>query len=272
MARIPVQVIAHRGASFDCPENTPAAFEAALGQECDGIELDLQLTRDRVPVLYHDKNLARLDLPERQVADLTLAELRARAAASPFYGPSADESIPTMDEVLARFGPRTRLYVEVKTRERGEVGRLRHIELMRRAIAAVRANGLQARVSMLSYDRELLDVCAREAPELPRVLNVRQAARVEALAPGALRAGAPGGIAALSADIRTLTPPFAAAVRAAGCPLLVFVCNDVEQVRSALEASAVGIMSDRPGWLRDVLTPLLIPQPPPILEPRGDAW
>jgi len=271
MAGAPVQVIAHRGASFDYPENTPAAFAAALDQGCDGIELDLQLTRDRVPVVYHDRNLARLALPRRQVADLTLAELRARAAASDLYGPSPDRSIATIDEVLARFGHRTRLYLEVKTRERGAAGRLRHLDLMQRTIAAVRAHSLQARVSILSFDRELLEVCARAAPELPRVLNVRPVAGDRRSDPATLLSSVPGGIAALSADISTLTPGYAARVRAAGCPLLVFVCNEVEQVRVAVEAAAVGIMSDRPGWLRDVLAPSIISQPPPVPAPRGES-
>ena len=55
----PPRVIAHRGASATHPENTLAAFDAALAEGCDGLELDLQLSRDGVPVVYHDRTLRK---------------------------------------------------------------------------------------------------------------------------------------------------------------------------------------------------------------------
>ena len=58
---------------------------------------------------------------------------------------------------------------------------------------------------------------------------------------------------ALSVDVRTLTPSFAAAVRRAGRPIFVFTCNTPRRVERALEAGATGVMSDRPGWLAGYL-------------------
>ena len=54
---------------------------------------------------------------------------------------------------------------------------------------------------------------------------------------------------ALSVDVRTLTPGFAAAVRLAGGSLLAFTCNTARRVAQALDAGAIGVISDRPGWL-----------------------
>jgi glycerophosphoryl diester phosphodiesterase len=274
MPPVPVQVIAHRGASRDHPENTPIAFEAALRQGCDGIECDLQLTRDGVPVLFHDRDLARLDRPGMRVADLTRAELFALAARAGFYGPPPDESIQTMDEALERFGHRTHLYLEVKTRERGWRGRARHAELMQRAIDGVRRRRLQGRVSILCFDSALLRACAREAPDLPRILNLSlppapAGARPVLGVPGSLLPFAPGEIAALSIDVRSLTPEYAAAIRTAGYRLLCFVCNEPEEVKTALAAQAAGIMSDRPGWLRAILAPPVAAGAPPSRRPPG---
>ena len=52
-------VIAHRGAPRHYPDNTLAGFDRALRFPCDGIEFDVQLSRDGVPVVYHDRTLAR---------------------------------------------------------------------------------------------------------------------------------------------------------------------------------------------------------------------
>ena len=71
-----IQAIAHRGASRDCPENTLAAFDEALRQGCDGIEMDLQLSRDGVPVIYHDRTLTRAGGGRHRVVSRDLAELR----------------------------------------------------------------------------------------------------------------------------------------------------------------------------------------------------
>ena len=79
-------IIAHRGASRDCPENTLAAFDEALRQGADGIELDVQFTQDEVPVVFHDKTLTRAGGGRRRVAGLSFRELRELDAAARFEG------------------------------------------------------------------------------------------------------------------------------------------------------------------------------------------
>jgi glycerophosphoryl diester phosphodiesterase len=234
--------IAHRGASRDRPENTLAAFDEALRQGADAIELDLQLSRDGVPVVYHDRTLARAGGGRRRVARLALAELRrldAGRRSDRFRG----QRIPTLAEVLRRYARRTRLLLEVKTRE-GAAGAERHLELMRAVGEQVRRAKAQRRVLVLCFDTRVLELAARIAPGLRRVLNVRP--------PPVLSRGLRrrlGSLWALSADVRTLTPAYAAAVRRAGCRLLVFTCNTPAAVDRAVEAGAFGVMSDRPGWL-----------------------
>jgi len=70
-------IIGHRGASAVAPENTIAAFEAAIAAAADGVEFDVRLSSDGVPVIIHDDTLHRTHGLRRRVGDLTAEELRA---------------------------------------------------------------------------------------------------------------------------------------------------------------------------------------------------
>jgi glycerophosphoryl diester phosphodiesterase len=233
----PVSIIAHRGASGARPENTFEAFDEALRQGCDAIELDLQLTRDGVVVVHHDRTLARAGAGRRRVDRLDAAEL---AAAAP--------KIPALQPTLRRYGRRTHLLLEIKTRE-GPGGTERHLELARRTVELVRRAGLESRTAVLCFDEGVLDEAARHACRVPRVLNCKPGPRL-----GRRLTRRLVGMAALSVDVRTLTPGFGRAVRRAGCPLLVFTCNTARSAERAMRAGATGIMTNRPDWLRDWLS------------------
>jgi glycerophosphoryl diester phosphodiesterase len=77
-------IFAHRGASAYAPENTLAAFELALRQGADAIELDAKLTRDGHIVVIHDQTVDRTTEGRGRVKDMTLAELRKLDAGSHF--------------------------------------------------------------------------------------------------------------------------------------------------------------------------------------------
>ena len=100
-------IIGHRGASADAPENTLAAFALALEQSADGIEFDVQLCADGVPVVMHDDTVDRTCDGTGRVSDLTLAELKMLTI-------DHEHPVPTLDEVFAALGPRTLYNVELK--------------------------------------------------------------------------------------------------------------------------------------------------------------
>ena len=68
-SRQTLQIVAHRGAMDEAPENTASAFEAALSHPIDGIEFDVQMTEDGKLVLYHDDNLKRITGESRPISD-----------------------------------------------------------------------------------------------------------------------------------------------------------------------------------------------------------
>jgi glycerophosphoryl diester phosphodiesterase len=128
-------ILGHRGASAHAPENTLAAFSLAMSDGADGIEFDVRLARDQVPVVIHDATLKRTAGVDARVSELTAAELqqidvgrwfdrKKRAAAfitapfitAPFItAPFINEKLPTLAQVFDLFGGnRGVLYVEMK--------------------------------------------------------------------------------------------------------------------------------------------------------------
>ncbi len=160
-------IIGHRGASAVAPENTLLAFERALSDGADGIEFDVRLARDGVPVVIHDAALRRTALREGEVSSLSSTELseidvgtwfnlRYRSEAAPEYSRA---TIPTLAQVLEMCGG-TRLYVEMKC-EAKECGALA-AEVAR----LVRAHSLFDRVVVESFALDSIKEIKRLEPQI----------------------------------------------------------------------------------------------------------
>ena len=107
-------VVAHRGYRAKYPENTIAAFEAAIAAEADMIELDICLTSDRIPVVIHDKTLDRTTNSKGLVSAHTLAELKELDAGSWFGAEFKGEAIPTLEELMMKIKGRITVNIEIK--------------------------------------------------------------------------------------------------------------------------------------------------------------
>jgi glycerophosphoryl diester phosphodiesterase len=141
--------VAHRGDWRTAPENTIAAFEAALAiPGCDGLEFDVRAAADGIPVVCHDETLARVQGRPERVDSL---------ASDALY----DLGVPTLEDVLRVAGRRPFLDVELKV-DTGPVV----IEVL----AAGRGPELHNAV-ISSFDRKALDAVGRRAPTWPRWLN-----------------------------------------------------------------------------------------------------
>ena len=119
----PVLNIGHRGASAYAPEHTIEAYDLALEQGADYIEIDLQMTADGVLVALHDKTLNRTaDAPEGVpeqycrglVSKKTLEQIQMCDAGSWFSPDYAGEQIPTLEEIFERYGTSVNYYIETK--------------------------------------------------------------------------------------------------------------------------------------------------------------
>ncbi len=111
---------AHRGASAQAPENTMAAFRAAEAAGAHGVELDVHTTRDGVPVVIHDVDVARTTDGKGSVTGMLLRDLKRLDAGSWFDAAFSEERVPTLKEVLEWAQDRVRLNIEIKTASSGE--------------------------------------------------------------------------------------------------------------------------------------------------------
>jgi glycerophosphoryl diester phosphodiesterase len=232
-------VIGHRGASEDRPGNTMAAFEEALRQGAAGIEFDVRLSSDGVPVLYHDSKLGKAGAGGRRVSELDLDQLLALDVQG--------ERIPLLECVLDRYGERMQLLVELKACEPA-ASRERDLVLARKVADTIRRAGVVDRSLVLSFDTGMLAACREQAPELRVVRNLKPPrALTDELREQLL------WLHTLSCDVRHLSEEFGAELREAGRPLYVYTCNTPGKVDRALAAGAEAIMTDRPAWLVEYL-------------------
>jgi glycerophosphoryl diester phosphodiesterase len=143
-------IFGHRGASHRAPENTLAAFEAAVDAGADGIELDVHLSADGIPVVIHNARVDATTDGTGRVNAMTVDELKALDAGSHFSAEFAGAQIPTLEEVLAAVGNRLLVNIELKPQSRGIAG-------LEAAVASlVMRMGLQDRVCISSFKPYML--------------------------------------------------------------------------------------------------------------------
>ncbi len=245
-------IIAHRGASFDAPENTLAAFRLAWEQGADGIEGDFQLTSDGRVVCIHDLETERLAGEKHVIAETPLDLLR-RLDVGAWKDPKfRGERIPTLDEVLALVPAGKMVFLELKA------GGVAIVPPLLKAIAA---SGLKdERIVVISFDADAIAECERRRP----ALRTQWLTRYEQQADGAWRpseetivstmkrtgADAFGSMANREALNESLVRKLSDMnVREFG----VWTVDDPELARFYIQAGAWSITTNRPAWLREQL-------------------
>lgn len=137
---------AHRGASYEAPANTLAAFLLAAELGADGIELDVQLSRDKETVVIHDSTVDATTDGQGPVREKTLGELRELDAGSWFDAVYARQRIPTLQEVIDVVGHRLLLNLELKSDQMRDDG------LAAAVVRTIERNHLSERVVLSSFD------------------------------------------------------------------------------------------------------------------------
>lgn len=154
-------VFAHRGAMAYAPMNTIPAFELAVEQGADGIEFDVWLSLDDVPVVIHDFELEKSTDGEGRVGSTAFEELRELDAGSWYDEQYAGERIPTLDEVFEAVGQKVLLNIEVKSTT------FRADHIVDAILGRIRAHGMSDRVLVSSFNPFVLRKMKLEAPEIP---------------------------------------------------------------------------------------------------------
>lgn len=227
---------AHRGASARAPENTLAAFRAAEEDGADGIEMDVHLSRDGVPVIIHDDTLDRTSDGRGAVERSPLAALRRLDAGGWFAPAFAGEPLPSLAEVLDWAGTRLRINLEIKS------------SLPPQVLLRVLADFPDSRLLVSSLDLRLLAALRRAEPALALAVVCdsrlwRRSLR-RAVALGAESFHPRRGLAGR---------PLAAACHAAGLAVFPWTVDRGREARSLVRAGADGFFTNDPAGLRSSL-------------------
>lgn len=231
-------IIGHRGDRSAAPENTMPALELAM-DELAYVETDVRLTRDGVPVLFHDTGLDRVTGRDGRVEDLDLDELERLDAGAWYSGDWAGERIPTLDRFLAALAERdeARALVELKaTWTPSEV---------RVVLDLVERHGLRGRVVLQSFSVETLQSIRQVAPTTPRIMLIRELPADPV--PMADELGLIGyGTTAASV---TAAPEAIDAAHAAGIAVLCYTLNTQDRWEEVSALGVDGIITDQPSDL-----------------------
>jgi glycerophosphoryl diester phosphodiesterase len=232
-------VIAHRGASGERPENTLSAYELAIDQSADMIEIDLHLSLDGVVMIHHDASLERLGT-SGEIREHTSSEL-SRLNAAP--GASVEERIPTLLDVLDRFGDRMEFNLEIKV---GEGNAYEGIEEI--ALAAVVERGLLPRMLFSSFYDEVLGRmrALSSAARLALLVSPRAPVKI-------LERAAAVSAEAINPEVRLVDSGLVAKAHKAGFAVYPYTEDDPAGMVRLLEAGVDGIITNHPARLRDLL-------------------
>ncbi|MED9971757.1 MAG: glycerophosphodiester phosphodiesterase family protein [Lachnospira sp.] len=113
------KVMAHRGASTEAPENTMAAFQKAIDDMADYIELDVQLTNNGEVIVMHDSNAYRTTGVDANIVNMTYKEVKTLDAGSWFSDEYVGENVPSLKEVLELTQGKIKLNIELKPADNG---------------------------------------------------------------------------------------------------------------------------------------------------------
>src|SRR4030095_556385 len=239
-------IIGHRGASATAPENTMAAFHQALNSGADGVEFDVRLTRDGVPIVIHDDNLKRTGSRPGPVADLSYTEIRQVDVGSWFNRTQqasqtdfSAERIPSLDEVLELFeSNHAILYLEMKSDP------LQREQLARVCCDHLKQSPVKHRVVIECFDLNGIAVVKAIDPSIktaalfePRLMTAPQLTSGRRLVEQALTVGAEE----IALHYRLASKSVVATARAAGLRVVVWTVNNTDWIRraTAMEISAL---------------------------------
>ena len=238
-------IFAHRGANNEAAENTRAAFERALQYPIDGIETDIQLSKDEVTVLWHDRFLDKLGYPTKHIDDFDYAQLHEMNAAAHFFtthqiDSGQPESILTLAEFLATYRKRTRLLLEIKNRN-WEAAARHHLKIQQ-TLASV-GEIRNEEIFMSSFNLDSLIYAHQIRPKFPLIYNLEEYQTIAdmraVLADQPFLHGLCLPIANLGGDVVQL-------LREQGKSITAYTCNSDEEINQALRWEVDILISDLP--------------------------
>jgi glycerophosphoryl diester phosphodiesterase len=245
-------ITAHRGASFDAPENTLSAFRLAWEQNADAIEGDFYLTADKQIVCIHDKDTARTAGEKLSVEDSTLEQLRALQYGAWKNESFRGESIPTFEEVLRCVPEGKRFVIELKSDSRI----VPHL-----ADALTRLNANTDTCLIISFNEATIALCKQQMPHVrahwlvsfEKDAQGNMVPHAQSIASTAATVGADG--VGLQGNRSVIDKMFVETLMQGNCrEFHVWTIDDPKDANYFRDLGAVGITTNKPGFMRRELS------------------
>lgn len=260
------EIIAHRGASFDAPENTLAALRLGFAQGADAGELDIHLSKDGRIVVHHDADTGRSAGLRQAVVAQTFTELRSLNVGQwgKWQGSAFSERIPLLTEVLAVVPAGRRLFIEIK------VG----AEILPELAQVIRASGLAAaQLPLITFNLAVAQAAKSRLPahEVCWIVDYRwegfytptqsvtkpSSRDVKSLPPkidDLIKQAKAAGLDGLDLEAKfPIDAAFVQKIHAAGLKLYTWTVDDPAVARAFAAAGVDGLTTNRPGWMRGQL-------------------
>ena len=243
-----MQIIAHRGASYDAPENTLAAVQLAWQQNADAVEVDIHLSKDGHIVVIHDGNTRKTAGVKQPVAEQNLAQLRLLDVGKWKHAKWAGERIPTLEDVLAAVPEGKRLFVEIKCGPEC----LPELEKVIRH-SATRPEQIVA----IGFALETMKAIKKMLPEIEVcwIAEFKRNWKTGGWSPKPqtlIQKATEAGLDGLDLGARgPITAAFVKQAKEARLKLYVWTVDSPAKAKQLLRAGVDGVATNRPGWLRE---------------------
>lgn len=242
----PFIVIAHRGDSSRAPENTLPAFQKAMDAGADMIEMDVQITTDGVPVVFHDVLLNEHTNGVGLLSDFSLKKLRSLDAGSWFSKDFIGEKVPLLREALELTKGKMNLNIEIKAEsvtEKSKDG------IEERVCKEIGLFEMENQVIISSFDYRVLERVKKISPSIKTGLlfNKKQSGK---LSPSELVQNY--GSYSFHCNRWQLRKRWIAECRKIGVPIFVYTVNNSWAMKTLIKKGVAGIFSDHPKRLKDV--------------------
>lgn len=245
-----VEIIGHRGASYDAPENTLSAVRLSWNQAADATEIDIYVTQDNHIVALHDRNLKRTTGVDAEVQDLTLEEIQRLDAGSWKDPKWAGEPIPTLAACVATLPDSKRLFVEIKC----------GLEILPPLETFINDSKIDPKqIAFISFDYTVIRSVKKSFPQFKSywISSFKKDEATESWTPqisDLIKKAKAAGLDGLDLDARgPVNASTVRQIREQGLELYVWTVNDPEKAREMVHIGVQGITTDRPAFLRDKL-------------------
>lgn len=245
-------LIAHRGESYDAPENTITAINLAWLQNADAVEIDIHLTKDNEIVVIHDSNTKRTSGVSSVVKFRSLEELKKLDVGSSKGEKWINERIPVLQEVLKIIPPEKSIFIEIKC----------GIELFDALKNVLETSALNnSQIKLIGFDLRVMSSLKKSFP----LYDVYWCKRIDKEKIILTQQGWDKIITAVKENnldglnlsySGCLNKRIVEIIKSNDIKLFVWTINDPQKVNKLISYGVDGIMSDRAGWLKNKINEL----------------